>query len=558
MFIMDLFLLSLFTSFCCLSSSLNAQQGYSGNSVLNCGNSDATGPSPAFLYTCNGEKQHCQTFLIFKSQPPYNSVSTIANLTSSDPFSLAHINNISSFTILPPDKEVIVPVNCSCSGQYYQANTSYVIPSRSDTYFTIAKNTYQGLSSCNALVRENVYNALSLLPGLELQVPLRCACPTRNQTADGTKFLLTYLVSWGNDVPNISERFNVSTKSVAYANGFSQENPTLYPFTTLLIPLATEPSSSQTIIHYPPPVSSPISPNQKIRKSKEKLYVGIGIGTSLAVLCCVLFTVFWHHKKQKDELARKDKEGKNKLTLPEDILFGVFKLYKFEEIETATENFRINNRLSGSVYRGVLGGEVLAIKRMSQDVSKEANILKKINHFNLISLYGVCEHHGVFYLVYEYMENGYLRDWLSKKNCPAVQSWDYRLQIALDVANGLHYLHNFTDPAYVHKDINSSNVLLNRDLRAKIANFSLAKSAEGGENENSLTRERSCLHPGQRRNPTIRSSIVSDGWRKCKSRAWSSHRSKSASNVPDGTCTSYGKTKCSLPRTRTSKQTKHG
>ncbi|KAM1810507.1 hypothetical protein ACFX12_027257 [Malus domestica] len=88
--------------------------------------------------------------------------------------------------------------------------------------------------------------------------------------------------------------------------------------------------------------------------------------------------------------------------------------------------------------------------------------------------------------MYEFMENGSLRDWIKKNSCPEVQSWDRRVQMALDIANGLHYLHNFTGPAYVHKDLSSTK--LNKNLRAKIANFSLARSAENQSNENSSMR----------------------------------------------------------------------
>lgn len=91
----------------------------------------------------------------------------------------------------------------------------------------------------------------------------------------------------------------------------------------------------------------------------------------------------------------------------------------------------------------------------------------------------------MLYLAYELMENGCLKEWIRKKSSPNIHSWNCRIRIALDVANGLLYLHNFTSPAYVHEDINSSNILLNRDLRAKIANFSLARSADTGENGNS-------------------------------------------------------------------------
>lgn len=83
------------------------------------------------------------------------------------------------------------------------------------------------------------------------------------------------------------------------------------------------------------------------------------------------------------------------------------------------------------------------------------------------------------YLVFEYADNGSLADYLQSNSVLGLNWWQ-RLEIVLDVANGLAYLHNFAVPAYVHKDIKSSNVLLDRNFRAKIANFGLAKSAGEG------------------------------------------------------------------------------
>ncbi|KAF8405157.1 hypothetical protein HHK36_010056 [Tetracentron sinense] len=468
-----------------------------GNSVLDCNSNDETGPSPTFLYTCNVEKPSCPAFLIFKSQPPYCSVSNISELISSDPSELARINNVSMLTVFPTDQEVIVPVICSCSGQYYQANASYVILSNYNTYFTIANDTYQGLSTCDSLVQQNAYDVSSLLPGLELRVPLRCACPTCNQSENGTNNLLTYLVSWNDNVPDLSERFNVSRKSILDANGFSEQDPTLFPFTTILIPLPTEPSSSQTIIHYPPVTSPPYTSTPRNRRPKTGLYVGIGIATgcSLLVLCVVLPVAFLRHKKKRsEECPWNYGEGKRKQVLPGDLLVSiasfdqVLKVFGFEELKAATDNFSPKSRMKGSVYRGVFNGKVLAIKRMKTDASKEVNILNRINHFSLIKLHGACEEHGCSYLVYEYMENGSLRDWLHRKSCPEVQSWTRRVKIALDIANGLHYLHNFTYPAYMHRDIKSSSVLLDGNLRAKISNFSLARAEERGASGYASTR----------------------------------------------------------------------
>ncbi|XP_026460552.1 lysM domain receptor-like kinase 4 [Papaver somniferum] len=236
--------------FVCLwffTSKITSQQNYSENLVLDCDGTDKTGTIPDNLDTCNGKNKSCQGFLLFKSQPSYNSVLTISKLTHSDPSKLAHVNNVSLSAKFPTNKEVVVPVNCSCSGKYYQANSSFVILTSQDTYFSIANNTYQGLSSCDSLIDENIYNVTSLLPGYELRVPLRCACPTSNQILNGTKYLLTYSVYWGDTVPKLSDRFNVSIKSILVANGFyeREEDPTLFPFTTILIPFQLNQSASK-------------------------------------------------------------------------------------------------------------------------------------------------------------------------------------------------------------------------------------------------------------------------------------------------------------------------
>ncbi|KAM7270211.1 hypothetical protein ACFE04_029425 [Oxalis oulophora] len=77
---------------------------------MNCSNTETTEPSPAFLYICNGQSRSCKSFLIFRSHPPYSSVSTISNLTSADATELARINNVSTSATFPNEKEVIIPV----------------------------------------------------------------------------------------------------------------------------------------------------------------------------------------------------------------------------------------------------------------------------------------------------------------------------------------------------------------------------------------------------------------------------------------------------------------
>lgn len=417
---------------------------------------------------------------------------------SSDPLELAQINNATKFTIFPVDKEVIIPVNCSCSGRYYQANTMFEITSSTQTYLMVANNTYQGLSTCDSLKSANPHGEFDLQAGLHLHIPLRCACPTEKQSANGTNYLLTYSIFWDDNIFGIGTRFNASAKTILDANEFSEEDPTLFPFTTILVPLSSQPSSSQTKVHkYKPIISSPPASSILKNKSKRNLYIGLGVaaGSSLLLFIIILFVFVRFYKKRTKGIFKSNGGGKSKGALQEDLLVEIasfdqsLKVFSFDELKKATENFGLKSKIRGSVYQGAFSGEVLAVKKMSIDVSREVKMLNKINHFNLINLQGVCKHDGCFYLVYEYMKNGSLREWLCKKKPEGTDGWIRRIQIALDVANGLQYLHNFTKPACVHKDIKSSNILLDANLRAKIANFSLASTAiTEGTDTKALTR----------------------------------------------------------------------
>lgn len=161
-------------------------------------------------------------------------------------------------------------------------------------------------------------------------------------------------------------------------------------------------------------------------------------------------------------------------------------LYKFEELDRATANFSDDRRIDGSsVYHGTINGDEAAIKRLKGDVSNEINILKQINHSSIIRLSGFCIHAGNTYLVYQFAGNGSLSEWIHGRKPDPVSggpyclSWKHRVQVAYDVADGLNYLHNYTKPPYVHKNLNSQNVLLDRDFRAKLSNFGLARAVNG-------------------------------------------------------------------------------
>ncbi|KAI3799058.1 hypothetical protein L1987_34347 [Smallanthus sonchifolius] len=169
---------------------------------------------------------------------------------------------------------------------------------------------------------------------------------------------------------------------------------------------------------------------------------------------------------------------------------GDEKLNVDEDSEFMESLSNIAQSLKGSVYQGTINGDLVAIKKMHGDVSNEIRLLNTIHHHNLIRLLGVCFDDGHWYLVYEFAVNGPLSDWIhyNALSSDKLLNWMQRIQIVLDVANGLDYLHSYTTPPYIYKNLESSNIFLDSEFRAKITKFDLARSAEGQEGPFALTR----------------------------------------------------------------------
>ncbi|CAI0554404.1 unnamed protein product [Linum tenue] len=495
----------LFLFFFC---SVQAQQAYIGQGTNNC----SVTTNSALGYSCNGVNRTCQSYLTFRAQPPFTTVASISTLMGSNPSQLAAINSVPQTATFNTNQLVIVPVTCSCSGQYYQSNTSYVVQP-GESFFLIANDTLQGLSTCQAIRNGNSRTTVNIFPGQRLNVPLRCACPTRNQTGQGINYILSYSVTWGDMVSTASSRFDGDTNWTLQANGLTQQSATIFPFTTLLIPLQNPPSSIQTVSPPPPPASppppvQPSTPGSSSSKTWVHIIAGVvgGIVATLAIVGIVVYCLRFRRRKVKLEPtgtssesfeAAEKKSTKNKGEEEPDGFFlerlssiaHSIQVYTFEEVVAATDNFSPKCLIKGSVYRGKINGDLAAIKKMDGDVTKEINLLNKINHSNLIRLSGVCFNDGNWYLVYEFAANGALSDWIySSTNGGKALTWPQRIQIAVDVALGLDYLHSFTNPPQVHKDIKAGNVLLDGDFRGKIANLTHARSAEGQDGDFNLTK----------------------------------------------------------------------
>jgi len=100
------------------------------------------------------------------------------------------------------NKSIIVPVFYSCSGNIYQHNTPYTA-SKNDTYYELVKETFQGLTTCQAMMGHNYYAPVNIVIGAKLTVPMLYACLIENQTARGITSLLVYLVNYGGTIESI-------------------------------------------------------------------------------------------------------------------------------------------------------------------------------------------------------------------------------------------------------------------------------------------------------------------------------------------------------------------
>ncbi|XP_075663639.1 senescence-induced receptor-like serine/threonine-protein kinase [Castanea sativa] len=220
------------------------------------------------------------------------------------------------------------------------------------------------------------------------------------------------------------------------------------------------------------------------KKPKRELIVAL-VATSMVVLVLLLLifcALAIYKRKRRERASRSNFKIKNRQ-------------YNYSEVVRITDNFKtiIGEGGFGKVYLGILKDETqVAVKLLSasskqgyKEFRAEAQLLMIVHHKNLVSIVGYCDEGENKALIYDYMANGNLQQYLSVTNTN-VLNWNQRLQIAVDAAHGLEYLHNGCKPSIVHRDLKTSNILLNENMQAKIADFGLSR-AFANENDSHVS-----------------------------------------------------------------------
>ncbi|CAN8284236.1 unnamed protein product [Cochlearia groenlandica] len=240
----------------------------------------------------------------------------------------------------------------------------------------------------------------------------------------------------------------------------------------------------------------------KLLHEHKKLLIGLIITSSSLVFTIIICLVFWFYKRNKSPKSNKnlDDESGNSFSMFMRRLSSIktqrktsinkgynVQCFDIKTLEKATGGFKDSNVIGqggfGCVYKASLNNNntkaaVKKIENVSQEAKKEfqneVDLLSKIQHSNIISLLGYGSEISSCYIVYELMENGSLDDQLHGPSCGSSLTWHMRMKIALDTARGLEYLHEHSYPPIIHRDLKSSNILLDSSFNAKISDFGLA------------------------------------------------------------------------------------
>ncbi|KAK7276539.1 hypothetical protein RIF29_17680 [Crotalaria pallida] len=368
-----------------------------------------------------------------------------------------------------------IPFPCDCIGGEFLGYVFEYSAVEGDTYDLIAMKKYSNLTSVELLKRFNSYDPNHIPVNAKVNVTVTCSCGNSLISKDYGLFI-TYPLRAVNSLQQLANETHIDAKLLQSYNpgaNFSQGSGIVF------------------------------IPGRGLAR-------GVAVGISIAAACGLVLLVICiydrYFKKKDGEKAKLSVEDSIGLSTQDASGSGEYETsgssgqavgltgimvaksleFSYQELAKATNNFSMDNKIGqggfGAVYYAELRGEKTAIKKMDVQASSEflaeLKVLTHVHHLNLVRLIGYCVEESLF-LVYEYIDNGNLGQYLHGKGKDPLP-WSTRLQIALDSARGLEYIHEHTVPLYIHRDVKSANILIDKNLRGKVADFGLTKLIEVG------------------------------------------------------------------------------
>ncbi|KAK4261361.1 hypothetical protein QN277_004368 [Acacia crassicarpa] len=425
------------------------------------------------INTCNALLYHINHGL---------DIEHIASLYSVNPSQIQPITRAAN-------RDYLITVPCSCKtlnnlrGYFFE--TTYTVE-QNDTYVRISEFYYSGQAW------SPTDDHLTI--GENLTIHLPCGC-----TESDSQIVVTYTVQQHDTVEEIANLLS-STPT-----GIQNMNEILANTTSFI--------AVDWVLYVPRELNGIPSSKGSGKKPNHFIIIGVLVGVALLSVITLLILILW--RKRATETSKEDTKAVSKRsasrgfskrsisnrtdlslknhqfhieTIEEVTSIDSERPVTFylEEIEEAInkESKIIGKGGYGTVYFGILGDKEVAIKEMRSNKSKEfyaeLKVLCRIHHINIVELLGYASGEDNLYLVYEYVSKGSLSDHLHNPFLKGHEplSWTARAQIALDAAKGLEYIHDYTKARHVHRDIKTSNILLDNKLRAKIADFGLVKLVE--------------------------------------------------------------------------------
>ncbi|KAI3447814.1 hypothetical protein Pfo_004479 [Paulownia fortunei] len=229
----------------------------------------------------------------------------------------------------------------------------------------------------------------------------------------------------------------------------------------------------------------PVVPVEKLSSSNDKVKKALiaTFSVVLFILLGALASTLFYRKVMKFEVL-------------EDWELDCPHRFRYKDLYKATKGFKESEKIGvggfGAVYKGVLpstGADVAVKKIMSnnplqgmREFAAEIESLGRLRHKNLVNLQGWCKHRNGLLLVYDYVSNGSLDSLLYSSKNGILLTWEQRFNIIKGVASGLLYLHEEWEQVVIHRDVKSSNVLIDHDMNAKLGDFGLARLYDHGKN----------------------------------------------------------------------------